>query len=54
MSIGIIGRGSRFSMGKNEGALDGVKIPFKTYTSPSCKEDIPIMERGINPVRLCP
>jgi len=30
----------------------GVKIPFKNHSSPSCKEDIPIMERGTEGVRL--
>ena len=26
--------------------------PFKNHSSPSCKEDIPIMERGIKGMRL--
>ncbi len=34
-----------------KGSLKG-RSPFKTYISPSCKEDIPIMERGTKGVRL--
>jgi len=33
-----------------KGSLKG-RSPFKTYASPSCKEVIPIMERGIKGVR---
>ena len=36
---------------KLRGRLKGFH-PFRTNTSPSCKEDIPIMERGIKGVRL--
>ncbi len=34
-----------------KGRLKG-QSPFKNYSSPSCKEDIPIMERGTKGVRL--
>ncbi len=30
------------------------RSPFKKLSSPSCKEDIPIMERGTEGVRLRP
>jgi len=33
--------------GKDEGAK-----PLQNLSSPSCKEDVPIMERGIKGVRL--